>query len=327
MDIRHVSERERAHLEPSAFRLVRVSESEQLRSLSAPLEIDVLPAAPGRFSAAVGGFSLGAAKLTVIRADGPIMARGAFPSSAFGVLVPLRLQAETRWLGGSVERGSLAWYGPREEHLGHSRGAQLTAVVVFPTTSPFGVPSSAETWMSAGAAVLGQHAVGAVDLLRALIGRAALAAQSSPRALDSPEACRSLALALHRVISRMHEGMSEPRKALRRSPTTTVRLAREYLEQRLEEPVYLAEICAVAGVSERSLRNAFATVLGVSPNQYLLLRRLNGVRRSLLAPADAVSVTQTALRFGFWDLGRFAASYRAQFAENPSRTLRRSRRA
>jgi AraC family ethanolamine operon transcriptional activator len=125
----------------------------------------------------------------------------------------------------------------------------------------------------------------------------------------------------------MHEQIGEPRVASRRPPTTTVRLAREYLEQRLEEPVYLAELCDAAGVSERSLRNAFGTMLGVSPNQSLLLRRITGVRRSLLEPADRASVTQTALRLGFWDLGRFAASYRAQFAENPSRTLQRSRRA
>jgi hypothetical protein len=48
-------------------------------------------------------------------------------------------------------------------------------------------------------------------------------------------------------------------------------------------------------------------------------------RRALMLgdPAKA-NVTQTATEYGFWELGRFAVSYRQLFGEPPSATLRRS---
>jgi AraC-like DNA-binding protein len=40
------------------------------------------------------------------------------------------------------------------------------------------------------------------------------------------------------------------------------------------------------------------------------------------APPGTVTVTQVAIRWGFAHLGRFAAAYRAVFAERPSDTMR-----
>lgn len=44
------------------------------------------------------------------------------------------------------------------------------------------------------------------------------------------------------------------------------------------------------------------------------------------APGPDISVTETALRWGFGHLGEFAGEYRARFGERPSDTLRRARR-
>ena len=88
-------------------------------------------------------------------------------------------------------------------------------------------------------------------------------------------------------------------------------------------PVYVLDLCAATGVSERTLRDAFLKQCGMGPMRYLKLRRLHQVRRSLYGVAPgATSVKAAALENGFWDLGRFAVDYRAMFGESPSETLR-----
>jgi AraC-like DNA-binding protein len=60
----------------------------------------------------------------------------------------------------------------------------------------------------------------------------------------------------------------------------------------------------------------------MSPNQYIRLRRLNLVHVALQDADPATeNVAKTARRYGFSELGRFAAVYRSVFGENPSTTL------
>jgi transcriptional regulator GlxA family with amidase domain len=100
----------------------------------------------------------------------------------------------------------------------------------------------------------------------------------------------------------------------------------ESLEACLESPLQMAGLCDAIGVPERTLRICSAEILGMGPSRYLQLRRLHRVRAVLqrAAPTAAI-VGEIARRFGFSELGRFAAAYRAVFGEAPSATLRRSR--
>jgi AraC-like DNA-binding protein len=92
------------------------------------------------------------------------------------------------------------------------------------------------------------------------------------------------------------------------------------------EPLYLSDICAAIGVSARTMEYCCREYYGMGPNRYLRLRHMNLARRALIdADPDKMSVTDVAMRFGFWGLGRFASAYRSLFAETPSVTLRRSR--
>jgi AraC-like DNA-binding protein len=88
--------------------------------------------------------------------------------------------------------------------------------------------------------------------------------------------------------------------------------------------LHIPEISKLIGVSSRTLRSASQEILGVSPLQYLLLRRMHMVRLALrnANPADA-RVTEIATEYGFWESGRFAVQYRGLFGEMPSDTLRR----
>jgi AraC family ethanolamine operon transcriptional activator len=91
-----------------------------------------------------------------------------------------------------------------------------------------------------------------------------------------------------------------------------------------ERPL-VADLCRAAGVSERTLRNAFHNVYGLSPKQYLLRHGLEEAHHALqLARGARGAVTLVATECGFFELGRFAGAYRQLFGERPSDTLRRT---
>jgi AraC-like DNA-binding protein len=98
---------------------------------------------------------------------------------------------------------------------------------------------------------------------------------------------------------------------------------RGVLEAQHDTLLYMPEISAQIGVSDRTLRLACQEQLGMSPTQYIILRRMWSVRRALQkADSKATHVTEIATEHGFWELGRFAVRYRHVFGESPSATLR-----
>ena len=102
--------------------------------------------------------------------------------------------------------------------------------------------------------------------------------------------------------------------------------AEAFFRRHLGEPVSITRLSAVAGVSERSLRNAFYDVYSTGPKRYLRLWQLHQVRRALRSPKCAEhTVTDVATFHGFFELGRFAGEYKALFGESPSETLLRAR--
>jgi AraC-like DNA-binding protein len=102
-----------------------------------------------------------------------------------------------------------------------------------------------------------------------------------------------------------------------------VRRFREILKADPSATLPMQEISDLVGVSGRTLRMVCQEQFGVSPTQYMLLRRLNLARIALRQSApDTARVTDIATAFGFWELGRFAVRYRQIFGETPSATLK-----
>jgi AraC family ethanolamine operon transcriptional activator len=95
--------------------------------------------------------------------------------------------------------------------------------------------------------------------------------------------------------------------------------------EKLDQALYIPELCTEIAVSERTLRICCQEQLGIGPKRYLLLRRMNLARRALRESApNATTVTEVAMRYGFWQFGWFAGQYKALFGESPSITLRRA---
>ena len=96
-----------------------------------------------------------------------------------------------------------------------------------------------------------------------------------------------------------------------------------FVRDNLTEPVNVAELCRMVGVSERTLRAAFQSVIGVSPKKYAITQRLQAAHQALCnADPDTTTVTDVAMTFGFFELGRFAGRYRHLYGNVPSETLR-----
>lgn len=104
-----------------------------------------------------------------------------------------------------------------------------------------------------------------------------------------------------------------------------VRRAIELCEQGPDTTWTVSDLAAASGVSVRALQVSFRAHLGMTPLQYLRDVRLLRARRELESTAGgALSVTDTAFRWGFTNVGRFAREYRVRFGELPSQTVARA---
>jgi len=153
---------------------------------------------------------------------------------------------------------------------------------------------------------------------------AGLMARTNPEALRSSGVTRALEEKLVHLMVRCLTGQTSAENSVgsQRRDRIVARLE-EYLKAHGGRALYLTEVCSALGVAERTLRDACKEHLGMGPIRYLTLRRMHLARRALLrSKPSETSVTRVATDYGFWELGRFAVSYRALFGETPSASLR-----
>jgi AraC-like DNA-binding protein len=104
----------------------------------------------------------------------------------------------------------------------------------------------------------------------------------------------------------------------------TVRAAVEIIEQEAHLPLTVSSIASRSHASVRSLQQGFRRHLGTTPMAYLREVRLRRAHQSLLeSDPSTASVASVAYRWGFTNLGRFAAAHTARYDEPPAATLRR----
>jgi len=100
-----------------------------------------------------------------------------------------------------------------------------------------------------------------------------------------------------------------------------LRIAEDYIEARLDQPLTVEEVARAAGTTARSLQMAFRQFRGTTPLSFLRDRRLDRVHEALLKARPGDTVTETAMAWGFTHLGRFSQVYRKRFGQSPSETL------
>lgn len=102
--------------------------------------------------------------------------------------------------------------------------------------------------------------------------------------------------------------------------------ARDLLYRDEFEAVSIPLLAKSVGVSERALSYSFRSAVDQSPQTFLRTLRLNRARSFIIRHRTKLDnvVTEAAVTYGFWHLGRFSAYYKAQFGEYPSQTARAS---
>jgi transcriptional regulator GlxA family with amidase domain len=111
------------------------------------------------------------------------------------------------------------------------------------------------------------------------------------------------------------------RPEARRPVSSRVRLAMDFMLDRIGEPVTVTAVAEACGTSVRSLQAAFRSELETTPVQWLRAQRLERAHALLASGAPGLSVTDVAYRCGFFHLGEFGAAFRARYGVTPSRLL------
>jgi AraC family transcriptional regulator, ethanolamine operon transcriptional activator len=102
------------------------------------------------------------------------------------------------------------------------------------------------------------------------------------------------------------------------------RRAQRLFKAEEHEPMTVAALARRLDLTQDVIREAFVDTVGISPSVWLRQQRLDGARRELLRSDNAVrTVSEVAMQWGFWHLGRFSAYYAALYGETPSQTMRR----
>lgn len=190
-----------------------------------------------------------------------------------------------------------------ERHLARMTGREPSGPIVFTPSMP--LRRGGASWPG---------------VLQTLLRLAERGSPLSPLVTAEAESAAMTTLLLTQPHTHSGVLLSEPPAAGRVAADAT-----EIMRDRAGARLTIPEIARQVGVSERSLQLAFRRHLGVSPREQLRDLRLDQVRRELLTTsAEGKSVSRIAADWGFAHQGRFAASYRQRFGENPSQTARRT---
>jgi AraC-like DNA-binding protein len=124
----------------------------------------------------------------------------------------------------------------------------------------------------------------------------------------------------------IHHFAREPfclqQRRARNAHSRTVRWARSYIMEHLNEPISIDNIAAAAFASRRTLYRAFAEILDDTPQRYVRRLRLHRIRHRLASDAEQrCTIALVANQWGISELGRMSVDYRRLFGERPSETL------
>jgi AraC-like DNA-binding protein len=232
------------------------------------------------------------------------------------------------WGGTELRLGEIVLHGRGERRHQSTPGSFVWNVIALDPVrlEQYGRALSGTPFTLASQGTILRPAARDVARLRRLHAQVCRLAETKPILLAHTEVARALEQGLIETLVACLSGAG-----MRADDATKRRHARimigfeEVLAEHLGEPLPMTRLCELIGVTESTLRSCCAEFLGMSPIRYVLLRRLSRARVALRdADPDGANLSELVRGFGFAELGRFEAAYRAAFSETPLTTLQRA---
>jgi AraC family ethanolamine operon transcriptional activator len=294
---------------------------------TAPWDVAVTPLSRGPYKHAIS--FLNSPGLVVYREHFWCRTRvqGLSPPGMFSFAVPLKVGGASSWWGAPLHETGLPAMMPGGIHVDFTEEHQHLVALIDLGVLRESMPGDL---LDAIEAACREHVLpasrDAVARLGATLNALLNSTQADPKVLHYPHAVRAME---QDMLAAFRQSLMPPTLTPRRAGRATrqggLKRAVEYLRSTDSRSVTVADLSAVARVTQRTLEYAFRDNFGMSPLGFLNLRRYHATRKDLLA-ADpkTATVSEIALNNGFHHLGRFAVHYKKLFGESPSQTLARS---
>jgi AraC-like DNA-binding protein len=144
----------------------------------------------------------------------------------------------------------------------------------------------------------------AESLARSLVARAAAASPAYARAVAEALIGRRLSLALQAPAD------------VHALPQWRLRKVQTHIEDNLAEPIRLADLARIAGLSRMHFAAQFRAATGYRPHEYLLWRRIEAAK-AMLRRAE-LPIVQVALEVGFQAQAHFSTVFKRLTGDTPA---------
>jgi AraC-like DNA-binding protein len=152
------------------------------------------------------------------------------------------------------------------------------------------------------------------DQLAETLARSVVEQISSPLLADRMFAVQSAMLILRRLVAR-HSSGADPSGAAEPRPQDDLRWVHEYMINKIDEPVAVAQLATLAKKSTFSFTRAFAKIYGKTPAAYL--RRLRLERAKEMLVRTSLPIAMIAHRLGYSDAAHFVTAFKRDAGITP----------
>ena len=305
------------------------TDPEDVRLIVPGVSINLVLTAPCNFKFRLTWVDICRLRLARCEESAPRVAFVALAPGPVFISFPIRDDPPPIWSGVEMRRGDIILHGCGDRFYQRTSGAGRWGLISLAPKDLVDLSHAhmhTELSLPLTATILRPPSKLVADLLR-LHAQASRLAENKPDMIAHRQVARAIEHdLLYALVNCLTADEAYPEAGSRQSHAKIMARFESVLASRDGAQRSMPEIAAAMSVPERTLRKCCEEFLGISPGQYARLRRLN-LSRAALRRADPATagVAEIARQYGFSQLGRFAAIYRAAFGETPSVTLQRAR--
>lgn len=214
-----------------------------------------------------------------------------------------------------IEKGSLLAYNPGQQHCEDFSDSLIQPLLyhcVFSMLGMHGLPIGDILPVNAPAAMdTGELSDNILDCFKVLFR------ESIEQKLGYEQIIHSRLETLLLYTLRLYADYYPAMLMLDSNDTNLAIAVKSYIEQNYQQDIHLADLAIALSVSQYHLSHIFTSYYGVSPFQYLIMRRIDEAKRMLFG--SQLLVKEIANRVGYDSVSNFSAQFKRQVGISPTR--------